>query len=537
MAEATKKPKMHVHRHVSVVSTAALIAMLVGAVPAVAQVEWTDRELTRFSDVVAHGDIIRVEPRWDYEAGAIYTHVTIELRDVMKGPGQRGELLEIKQLGGEIGGLALGIGGQAAFVRGEETVVFLETRPRDGTFYTSALWQGKFTVERSAGNPDGMAVRSAIGSLEAARAPSSYVFDSRVLRPWKEEIRAGASASAPAPGDERFDPFDMSPPNMAAFDDWFDDALAGLEEDNDDDLDSGVGEFTFLDPDQPRWNGGTVASTWHKKGEKLTPGKGHTEVAAAAASWTFKKSSLAIVATKGKVPKKKGCARKFTNDLKILVSFKDRCKEMSNTGGTLAIGGGWWSTASPFSDFTHGFVITNSDNMGLKAFFQAVNCFQAIILHEYGHAIGLGHSPKKKAIMFASISLSKCVGKVPKIGRDDKKGIKKLYPKPFPGAPDPPAPPAPSVIVNLMPNNTFSPATVTVGVGGTVTFVNLGGRHNVVADDGSFRCANGCDATGGNGSPAANLWSVTITFPTAGAVPYNCEVHVGIGMRGTVNVQ
>ena len=76
-------------------------------------------------------------------------------------------------------------------------------------------------------------------------------------------------------------------------------------------------------------------------------------------------------------------------------------------------------------------MITNSDNTGLKAFFQSVNCFQQIILHEYGHAIGLGHSPNKKAIMFASISLSKCVGKVPKIGRDDKKGIKKLYPKPF----------------------------------------------------------------------------------------------------------
>ncbi len=109
--------------------------------------------MIRFSDVVAHGDVISGEPRWDTDAGAIYTHVTIELRDVMKGPGQRGGLLEIKQLGGEIGGLVLGIGGQAAFVRGEETVVFLETRPRDGTFYTSALWQGKFTVERSTGNP------------------------------------------------------------------------------------------------------------------------------------------------------------------------------------------------------------------------------------------------------------------------------------------------------------------------------------------------------------------------------------------------
>ena len=424
---------MRFRQHVSVVSSAALIAVLASAVPAVAQVAWTDQQLTRFADVVAHGDVISVEPRWDYEAGAIYTHVTIELRDVMKGAGRRGELLEIKQLGGEIGGLVLGIGGQAAFVRGEETVVFLETRPRDGTLYTSALWQGKFTVERSTDNPDGMAVRSGMGSLGAPGARSSYVVDSRLLRSWKEEVRAWGSARARAPGDEGFDPFDMPAlPTMPAFTDWFDDTvIGGLDEDDDDDLESGSGEFKFLHPDQPRWNGGTVNSTWHKKGEKLTPGKGHDEVAAAAAGWTFKKSSLAIVATKGKVPKKKGCESKFTNDLKILVSFKDRCKEISNTGGTLAIGGGWWFRGAPFSTFVHGFVIINSDDSGLKAFFVANLCFQQIILHEYGHAIGLGHSPNKKAIMFASISLSKCVGKVPKIGRDDKKGIKKLYPKPF----------------------------------------------------------------------------------------------------------
>ena len=154
-------------QRISVVLGAAFIAVLLGAVPAVAQVGWADHELTRFSDVVAHGNVISVEPRWDYEAGAIYTHVTVELRDVMKGAGRPGELLEIKQLGGEIDGLALGIGGQATFVVGEETVVFLETRPRDGTFYTSALWQGKFTVEHPADNPDGLAVRSGVGSLEA----------------------------------------------------------------------------------------------------------------------------------------------------------------------------------------------------------------------------------------------------------------------------------------------------------------------------------------------------------------------------------
>ena len=427
---------MRFREHLLVVSSAALIAVLVGAVPAVAQVQWTDDELTQFSDVIAHGNVVGVESRWDYEVDAIYTHVTIELRDVMKGAAQSGEFLEIKQLGGQVGNLVMGIGGQAYFVLGEEAVFFLETRPRDGTFYTSALWQGKFLVERTTDNPDGMAVRSATANLAAPGGGSSYVVDSRVLRPWKEEIRAWTSTRARPRRDAWFDPFDMPAlPAIPTFSDWFDD-----------DLESGFGEFTNLDPAKPRWHGGTVASTWHKKGEKLTPGKGHTQVAAAAAAWKNRRSSIAIVAKKGRVTRRKGCSYTFTNDLKILVSFKDRCRargpqflregfslggEISNTGGTLGIGGGFWFPGAPFSRFAHGFVITNSDHPGFTAFFRSVNCFQALIMHEYGHAIGLGHSPKRRAIMFASTAFPRCVTTVPKIGRDDKRGIKRLYPKPF----------------------------------------------------------------------------------------------------------
>src|SRR5678816_3093794 len=46
----------------------------------------------------------------------------------------------------------------------------------------------------------------------------------------------------------------------------------------------------------------------------------------------------------------------------------------------------------------------------------------------------------------------------------------------------------------------FSPQFLTVQAGDTVTFLNLGGNHNVVADDGSFRCAHGCDGDGQGGS-------------------------------------
>jgi plastocyanin len=54
-------------------------------------------------------------------------------------------------------------------------------------------------------------------------------------------------------------------------------------------------------------------------------------------------------------------------------------------------------------------------------------------------------------------------------------------------------------VVTANSNMTFSPSTLTIAAGDTVTFRNGAGTHNVRSDPGSvtaFRCANGCDATG-----------------------------------------
>lgn len=106
-----------------------------------------------------------------------------------------------------------------------------------------------------------------------------------------------------------------------------------------------------------------------------------------------------------------------------------------------------------------------------------------------------------------------------------------------PGGTNPPPTGPQTHTVTANPNNTFSPANLTINAGDSVTFTNNGGNHNVTADDGSFRCANGCDGQGGNGNPSTNAWSFTLTFNDPGNVPYNCETHVGLGMRGTIVVQ
>ena len=86
---------------------------------------------------------------------------------------------------------------------------------------------------------------------------------------------------------------------------------------------------------------------------------------------------------------------------------------------------------------------------------------------------------------------------------------------------------------------TFSPSNLEIANGDTVTWTNGGGFHNVQADDGSFRCANGCDDDGGDGAPSIASWNFSRDFITEGDLLYHCFVHGapgGINMSGVITV-
>jgi plastocyanin len=95
----------------------------------------------------------------------------------------------------------------------------------------------------------------------------------------------------------------------------------------------------------------------------------------------------------------------------------------------------------------------------------------------------------------------------------------------------------------------FSPSPLTINVGESVAFFEYAdtmftGFHNVVADDGSFRCAVGCDGEGGDGTPVSDsscdatgfcvstggLMSFSRTFNVPGIVKYHDEVSKATGI-------
>lgn len=86
---------------------------------------------------------------------------------------------------------------------------------------------------------------------------------------------------------------------------------------------------------------------------------------------------------------------------------------------------------------------------------------------------------------------------------------------------------APGSATVTTPGSSFSPATVTIAAGGTVTWQFSGARHNVV-----FR---GATPPGGNIPDTEAGNSVSRTFPAAGTFDYDCTRHSG--MIGRVVVQ
>lgn len=76
----------------------------------------------------------------------------------------------------------------------------------------------------------------------------------------------------------------------------------------------------------------------------------------------------------------------------------------------------------------------------------------------------------------------------------------------------------------------FSPNDLTIQVGETVLFDNVGGSHNVDGND-----PMNPESFGNSVAPAP--WQYTYTFNTPGVYNYHCDPHEGFGMTGVITVQ
>ncbi len=137
-------------RRLACVVVAGALVFVAMSVHATSVAKLTDPDLVRLSSVVAEGRVLEVRSGWTPDRTRIFTTVTIQITNQIKGARPQNGRLVVNMLGGRVGDVVMEIIGQPTFTTGENVIVFLDaTRPQ----YTpiTGLFQGKLTVEQDPG--------------------------------------------------------------------------------------------------------------------------------------------------------------------------------------------------------------------------------------------------------------------------------------------------------------------------------------------------------------------------------------------------
>jgi hypothetical protein len=212
------------------------------------------------------------------------------------------------------------------------------------------------------------------------------------------------------------------------------------------------------------------------------------------------------------------CTTEELGNGRVTITFMDPCHEMSDSGGTLAIGGSYYFfggagsvDSESFNRASEGFIVTNDSPTALE-YLTKPGCFEDVQTHELGHVLGLGHSTDPTAIMFATIDPG-CADAPSPLGLDDVAGITFIYGFRDSERPEAPASPPASVDVTVNADHLvvqWTPvAALSISAGGAATAYRIDFRRGL--DD---------------GPPIASFTSVTNSL----------QVTIPPGLSGDFNV-
>ncbi len=398
------------------------------------------------SPVVVTGRVTAIQGRWDAAADAIYTYITVSVTEQLKGELAESTIV-IKQLGGQLGTVGLRVADQASYTVGENVLVFLAVRPRDGTLYPAGFQLGKWQLSTSDGQTLAVPSTSSGSSLAGPATAEAQGIDLAT-------IRSIVDATPALQGDFVTRPAESS--------------LAGPA-------------FAFLP------TGGNPAR-WHQVDDDVDvlvnsqtpPGgvAGQTQLNNALGLWSVGGSTRLTLRFDGSGPVPPTCSGfNAALDRRILVLYNDPCNEISDADpNVFGVGGGFFTAGdrrtingTEFDAFVQGVAVLN--NVGPHT--GSAGCFQDALTHVLGHTVGLGDTDSVGARMRPTLA-GDCSAGGHGLGADDVSGLQSIYPAVASGGAPPHAPTAltyteslGTVTLTWTPATTGGPATSYVIDAGT----------------------------------------------------------------------
>jgi len=342
------------------------VLLLASSAHAVTYIVPADREMIQQSDdiVVATGVTSLVAQ----SGGAIVTHYTLRIEDVLKGPRHVGEHLVLTERGGRLGDRITYIPGTPRYASGERYLVFTET-DRNGEPVTFGMSLGQFRFVSS-----GRRMLSLRGEVEG--------FDGN-LEPHIERARDAAGFLAYIRGivAQRIAP---APRYFVAETHSATEALTIAAE-------ASRGSYLMTDPETGRafrWS--NPSATFVKAGAAVGA-NGNASVALAFSQWDATSSSIDYKDGGQDDTATGGISNDSdTSDGKNAILFNDPKNQITSTQvagvGGITVGGDPYSFGGEeFWDILEADVVMNNITL-------SQNCYDTVMTHELGHTLGFRHS-------------------------------------------------------------------------------------------------------------------------------------------------
>jgi hypothetical protein len=103
------------------------------------------RNLSEGADMIITGKVVNQKSQWNSEKSRIYTNVTIQVDEFLKGSNNQSRIV-ITHLGGEVGDVGESYSHVPTFIDSEEVLVFVKKSDKDESMSVFEGEEGKLTL-------------------------------------------------------------------------------------------------------------------------------------------------------------------------------------------------------------------------------------------------------------------------------------------------------------------------------------------------------------------------------------------------------